>query len=83
MSSSSPPVYDAIVIGAGFGGLGAALGLAERGARVCLLEALRYPGGCASTFTKVVRDAEGHAQTCRFDAGATVVSGLAPHQLFG
>jgi succinate dehydrogenase/fumarate reductase flavoprotein subunit len=31
MSSSSPPVYDAIVIGAGFGGLGAALGLANQG----------------------------------------------------
>jgi len=83
VQSSSATVYDAIVIGAGFGGLGAALDLAERGARVCLLEALRYPGGCASTFTKNLRDSDGRVQTCRFDAGATVVSGLAPHQLFG
>jgi phytoene dehydrogenase-like protein len=81
--ASGTDVYDVIVIGAGFGGLGAAIGLAERGARVCLLEALRYPGGCASTFTKNVRDAAGHVHACRFDAGATVVSGLAPHQLFG
>ena len=35
--------YDAIVIGAGFGGLGAALRLAERGARVLVLER-REPG---------------------------------------
>jgi phytoene dehydrogenase-like protein len=73
--SSPADVYDVIVIGAGFGGLGTALSLAERGARVCLLEALRYPGGCASTFTKNVRDAQGHVHACRFDAGATVVSG--------
>ncbi len=65
---------DAVVVGAGFGGLGAALALAERGARVVVCEQLRYPGGCASTFTK------GEA---RFDAGATLVSGFGPEQLFG
>lgn len=65
--------YDAIVIGAGFGGLGAALTLAERGARVALLEALTYPGGCASTFTK-----HGH----RFEAGATLFGGFDEGQLF-
>ena len=64
---------DAIVIGAGFGGLGAALTLAERGARVVLLEALTYPGGCASTFTK-----HGH----RFEAGATLFGGFDEGQLF-
>jgi phytoene dehydrogenase-like protein len=62
------------VVGAGFGGLGAALSLAERGARVALLEALSYPGGCASTFSR-----DGY----RFEAGATLFSGLAPGQLFG
>ena len=67
-------VFDALVIGAGFGGLGAALTLAEAGARVCLCETLRYPGGCASTFSR-----DGY----RFDAGATLVSGLGPGQLFG
>ncbi len=64
---------DLIVIGAGFGGLGAALTAAEAGAKVLLLEALSYPGGCASTFSR-----GGY----RFDAGATLVSGLGPGQLF-
>lgn len=65
--------FDAVVIGAGFGGLGAALQLAEAGARVCLLETLNYPGGCASTFTR-----QGYA----FEAGATLFSGFGPGQLF-
>ena len=34
--------YDALIVGAGFGGLGAALTLAERGVRVVVCEALRY-----------------------------------------
>lgn len=63
-----------LVIGSGFGGLGAALTLAEKGARVCLCETLRYPGGCASTFER---------GGFRFDAGATLVSGLGEDQLFG
>ena len=61
-----------IVIGAGFGGLAAALSLAERGARVTLLEALTYPGGCASTFVK---------KGWSFEAGATLFSGFAEGQL--
>ena len=71
--ASSPDRADAVVIGAGFGGLGAALSLAERGANVVLLEALTYPGGCASTFER-----GGY----RFEAGATLFSGLGPNQLF-
>jgi phytoene dehydrogenase-like protein len=67
-------VYDVIVVGAGFGGLGTALTLGQGGARVLLCEALRYPGGCASTFSR---------GGFRFDAGATLVSGLEEHQLFG
>jgi phytoene dehydrogenase-like protein len=59
--------HDVIVVGAGFGGLGAALTLAERGARVCVLEALTYPGGCASTFQR---------HGWRFEAGATLFSGF-------
>ena len=59
--------YDAIVIGAGFGGLGAALTLAESGLKVGLLEALNYPGGCASTFKR-----RGYA----FESGATLFSGV-------
>jgi phytoene dehydrogenase-like protein len=65
--------YDVVVVGAGFGGLGAALTAAERGARVLLLEALNYPGGCASTFRK---------NGCRFESGATLFSGFGPGQLF-
>jgi phytoene dehydrogenase-like protein len=68
------PARDVIVIGAGFGGLAAALSLAERGARVVLCESLKYPGGCASTFTR---------RGVSFEAGATLFSGLAEDQLFG
>ncbi len=60
---------DVVVVGAGFGGLSAALTLAERGVSVTLLESLPYSGGCASTF-------ERHG--VRYEAGATLFSGLAP-----
>ncbi|MFL5346036.1 MAG: phytoene desaturase family protein [Hyalangium sp.] len=68
------PWYDAVVVGAGFGGLATAPELAQRGARVALCESLNYPGGCASTFRR-----DGYA----FEAGATLFSGLAEPQLFG
>jgi phytoene dehydrogenase-like protein len=68
------PWYDAVVVGAGFGGLATALELAQGGARVALCESLNYPGGCASTFRR-----DGYA----FEAGATLFSGLAEQQLFG
>ena len=64
---------DAIVIGTGFGGLGAALTLAKAGAEVLVLESLNYPGGCAGTFSRSGR---------RFDAGATVAAGFGKGQLF-
>lgn len=68
------PNYDVVVIGAGFGGLAAALRLSSRGARVLLCETLKYPGGCASTFSR---------RGSRFEAGATLFSGFDPGQLFG
>lgn len=64
---------DVAVVGAGFGGLACALELADRGARVTLFEQLRYPGGCASTFTRA-----GH----RFESGATLFSGFDDPMLF-
>lgn len=72
MNTTEP--FDALVIGAGFGGLGAALTLAEQGARVLVCESLRYPGGCASTFSR-----SGY----RFESGATLFSGFDEQQLFG
>ncbi len=69
---SDAPVVDALVIGAGFGGLGAALTLAESGAKVLVCEALAYPGGCASTFTR---------RGWRFETGATLFSGFGEGQL--
>ena len=80
MAPSSPPsgdgtdTADVVVVGAGFGGLGAALTLAEQGRRVVLLESLKYPGGCASTFEK-----GGY----RYETGATLFSGLHEDGLFG
>lgn len=65
--------HDALVIGAGFGGLAAALTLAERGARVVVCESLRYAGGCASTFSR---------QGYRFESGATLFAGFGPGQPF-
>lgn len=69
----APSSADVVVIGGGLGGLGAALSLAERGLKVTLLEALRYPGGCAGTFTR---------QGYKFDAGATLSAGFGERQPF-
>ena len=44
--------YDAIVIGAGNGGLTAAATLAQRGVNVLLLERHNIPGGCATSFCR-------------------------------
>jgi phytoene dehydrogenase-like protein len=66
--------HDALVVGGGFGGLAAALQLAERGLDVALLETLGYAGGCASTFRR---------GGCSFESGATLFAGFAPEQPFG
>ncbi len=64
---------DVAVVGAGFGGLAAALRLAELGLNVVCLEALAYPGGCASTFTR---------RGAQFESGATLFSGFGEGELF-
>ncbi|MEA2102181.1 MAG: NAD(P)/FAD-dependent oxidoreductase [Thermodesulfobacteriota bacterium] len=44
--------YDVVVIGAGNGGLTAALSLARSGVKTLLLERHNVPGGCATTFVR-------------------------------
>ncbi|MEZ6196658.1 MAG: FAD-dependent oxidoreductase [Planctomycetota bacterium] len=65
--------FDVAVVGAGFGGIGAALACAERGRRVVLLEKMTYPGGCAATFRHRGRP---------YEAGATLSAGFGEGQLF-
>src|ERR1700749_4264712 len=64
------PRRHAVVIGAGFGGLAAAIRLGARGYRVTVLEKLDAPGGRASVFRQ-----DGFT----FDAGPTIMT--APHLL--
>ncbi|MDD4954810.1 MAG: NAD(P)/FAD-dependent oxidoreductase [Candidatus Omnitrophica bacterium] len=44
--------YDAIVIGAGAGGLAAALKLSANNKKILVIERQPIPGGCATTFTR-------------------------------
>ena len=44
--------YDAVVIGAGNGGLTASTALAQKGLNVLLLEKHNVPGGCATSFCR-------------------------------
>jgi phytoene dehydrogenase-like protein len=44
--------YDSVVLGAGNGGLTAALGLARAGVKTLLLERHNIPGGCATSFVR-------------------------------
>jgi phytoene desaturase len=60
-----PDAPHAVVIGAGFGGLAAAIRLRARGFRVTLLERLNQPGGRARVFEQ-----DGFT----FDAGPTVIT---------
>jgi phytoene desaturase len=64
-NSSRPPGRHAVVIGAGFGGLAAAIRLGARGYRVTVLEKLDAPGGRASVFRQ-----DGFT----FDAGPTILT---------
>ncbi len=59
----------AIVVGAGSGGLAAALELQSRDMDVLVLEASDHPGGCAALFER---------QGDTFLAGATTVTGMGP-----
>ncbi|MEM7748404.1 MAG: FAD-dependent oxidoreductase, partial [Pseudomonadota bacterium] len=64
-STSDPGTGKAIVIGAGFGGLAAALRLRAKGYDVTVLDRAKLPGGRAQVF-----EAGGY----RHDAGPTVIT---------
>lgn len=64
--------YDAIVIGAGCGGISAGALLAKQGRKVLVLEQSDRVGGCCSTFER-----EGF----RFDVGASIVEVIRPIEL--
>lgn len=59
--------YDALVVGAGMGGLAAAALWANKGFKVCVLESHYSSGGCAGFYKR----REGF-----YDVGATTLSGL-------
>ena len=65
LTASRLPPPHAVVIGAGFGGLAAAVRLGARGYRVTVLDRLDAPGGRASVFRQ-----DGFT----FDAGPTIVT---------
>lgn len=68
-SSVSAGVNSAVVIGAGFGGLAAAIRLAARGVRTTVVDRLDTPGGRAVEFVRHSAD-----KTFRYDAGPTVLT---------
>ncbi len=68
--SLGTPRPHAVIIGAGFGGLAAAIRLGARGYRVTILERLDAPGGRAYTY---------HQDGFTFDAGPTIIT--APYLL--
>ncbi len=63
--------YDVIIVGAGVSGLSLAALLAKSGRSVLVLEAIHYPGGCASSYEK---------RSAWFDVGATTFCGADPGQ---
>jgi phytoene dehydrogenase-like protein len=69
------PRHDAIIVGAGIGGLTAAALLADRGASVLVIEQHYLPGGFCTSWPRIVRRG---AERLRyvFDAGVHDVSGL-------
>src|SRR5437870_10590337 len=72
--------FDAVVVGAGFAGVAAATSLAERGARVLVLEARQRPGGRAYSWvdpaTGEVRDNGQHVLASFYDETARLLDRL-------
>lgn len=66
-NTSTPQIYDFIVIGSGIGGLVSALILAKHGYQVCVLEKNQQVGGALQTFSR---------DKCIFDTGVHYLGGL-------
>jgi all-trans-retinol 13,14-reductase len=75
-----PGAYDAVVIGAGLGGLSAAAAFARQGYKVLVLEQHSVPGGYASAFTRpggFTFDVSLHSTTVGIrDGVANLISGF-------
>ncbi len=75
-----PGTYDAVVIGAGLGGLSAAAAFARQGFKVLVLEQHSIPGGYASAFTRpggFTFDVSLHSTTVGFRNGvANLIQGF-------
>ncbi|MBU4261438.1 MAG: SDR family NAD(P)-dependent oxidoreductase [Proteobacteria bacterium] len=69
--------YDAIVVGAGIGGLTAASLLAKEGVNVVVVEQHNKPGGFCTSWGRQV-NVTGHPWRYKFDAGVHEVFGLGP-----
>jgi len=67
----APEEFDAIVIGAGMGGLTAAALLAQRGLKMLVVEQAHYVGGFCANFRRMHRKYV-------FDMGVHAISGLGP-----
>ena len=63
--------FDAVIVGAGMGGMTAASLLANDGYKVLILEASHVPGGCSSSYYR-----KGYT----FESGATTLIGFDKHQ---
>lgn len=75
-----PERYDAIVVGAGLGGLAAATTMAHSGLKVLLLERHNVPGGYATSF---VRGRAGGGPPYEFEVALHELSGIGPPEARG
>ena len=64
--------YDAIIIGAGLGGLTAGAKLSKEGKKVLIVEQHIIPGGCATTFDR---------RGFKFEVGLHEMDGLHPRDM--
>jgi len=72
--------YDAIVIGAGLGGLGCAALMVQNGLRPLVIEQHSIPGGYATSFTR--DDDNGNTFTCEVSLHSTVARSASAKKMF-